>query len=132
MESIRRVVKLKRPYTISLAHLTFFPGTLLTERALKENIIDPDAYLTRYMVKIDKTYFNKLLYMAPYIPRFLVKYLNKPKTNRKPIHLLLTNILLYAVKRTIEPAVVFFVLTRGLNYKINWTVRTVLGNWKAG
>jgi len=132
MESISCMVKLKKPYTISLAHLTFFPGTLLTERALKENIIDPDAYLTRYMVKIDKTYFNKLLYMAPYIPRFLVKYLNKPKTNRKPIHLLLTDILFFIIKRTVEPAVFFFVLTRGLNYNISWTVRTVLGNWKAG
>jgi hypothetical protein len=125
------MAKLKKPYTIALAHLTFFPGTPLTEKAIKDNIIDPDDYLTRYMVKIDKTYFNKLLYMTPYIPRFLVKYLNKPKASRKLIHKLLTNCLFFIVKRTIEPVVYFFVITRGLNYNINWTVRTVIGNWRA-
>jgi radical SAM superfamily enzyme YgiQ (UPF0313 family) len=131
MESINAMAKLKRPYTISLAHLTFFPGTALTERAIKENIIDPDAYLTRYMVKIDKTYFNKLLYMTPYLPRTLIRYLNKPKASRTRLHIFLTNILFFIVKRTIEPAVFFFVLARGLNYNVKWTVRTVFGNWRS-
>ncbi|MBI5408326.1 MAG: B12-binding domain-containing radical SAM protein [Nitrospirae bacterium] len=131
MESINSMAKLKRPYTISLAHLTFFPGTLLTERAVKEKIVDPEAYLTRYMVKIDKTYFNKLLYMTPYIPRLLIGYLNKPEKARSIIHPILLNVLFFIVKRSLEPAVFFFVLTRGLNYNINWTMRTVLGNWKS-
>ncbi|MBI4849423.1 MAG: B12-binding domain-containing radical SAM protein [Nitrospirae bacterium] len=131
MDCIDSMAKLKRPYTISLAHLTFFPGTLLTERAVKEKIVDPDAYLTRYMVKIDKTYFNKLLYMAPYIPRFFINFLNKPEASRNFIHRLLTNCLFFVAKRTIEPAVFFFVLTRGLKYNFNWTARTVLGNWKS-
>jgi len=132
MESIKQMSRLPRPYTISLAHLTFFPGTLLTERALEEKIVDPEAYLTRYMVKIDTTYFNKLLYMTPYIPRFLIKPLNKPKAKRSVVHVMLTDSLFFFVKRTIEPAVFFFVLTRGLKYNFNWTLRTVLGNWKSG
>jgi radical SAM superfamily enzyme YgiQ (UPF0313 family) len=131
MESIRAMAQVKRPYTISLAHLTFFPGTALTERAVKENRVDPDAYLTRYMVNIDMTYFNKLLYMTPYIPRFLIRYLNKPQASRTTNHILLMNILFFFVKRTIEPAVFLFVITRGLNYNVRWTLRTVLGNWRA-
>lgn len=131
MESINSMAKLKRPYTISLAHLTFFPGTLLTERALRDEIIDPEAYLTRYMVKIDKTYFNKLLYMTPYIPRYLIKYLNKAEANRNSIHNILTTGLFFIIKRSLEPAVFLFVLARGLNYNITWTMRTVLGNWKS-
>jgi radical SAM superfamily enzyme YgiQ (UPF0313 family) len=131
MESINSMARLRRPYTISLAHLTFFPGTLLTERALNDKIIDPEAYLTRYMVKIDTTYFNKLLYMSPYLPRPLVGYLNKPEALRKNIHLILTNSLFFIVKRTIEPFVFLFVLTRGLKYNFNWTIRTVMGNWKS-
>jgi radical SAM superfamily enzyme YgiQ (UPF0313 family) len=131
MESINSMAKLKRPYIISLAHLTFFPGTLLTERALKDKVADPEAYLTRYMVKIDKTYFNKLLYMTPYIPRFLIRFLNKPEAARNAVHIFLTNSLFFIVKRSIEPAVFLFVLTRGLKYNLNWTVRTVLGNWKS-
>jgi radical SAM superfamily enzyme YgiQ (UPF0313 family) len=131
METINSMAKLKKPYTISLAHLTFFPGTPLAERAIKDNIVDPEAYLTRYLLKIEKTYFNKLLYMTPYIPRFLVRYLNKPKASRKLIHLLLTNILFFVVKRTIEPVIYFFITTRALDYNISWTVRTIRGGWKS-
>jgi len=131
MESINSMATLKRPYTISLAHLTFFPGTVLTERALKEKIIDPEAYLTRYMVKIDNTYFNKLLYMTPYISRRMIRYLNKPEARRNVLQKFVTNALFFIIKRTVEPIVFFFVLTRGLKYNLNWTIRTLLGNWKS-
>ncbi|MDP3296706.1 MAG: radical SAM protein [Thermodesulfovibrionia bacterium] len=131
IETITSIANLKKPYTISLAHLTFFPGAPIAEKAIKDNITAPDAYLYRYIVKIDKTYFNKLLYMAPYIPRFIVRHLNKPKAERKLIHLLLTSVLSFIVKRTIEPAVYFFITTRALNYNISWTVRTVRGGWRS-
>lgn len=131
METIRAMASLKKPFTISLAHLTFFPGTPLTERALHDNIVEPDAYLTRYMVKIDTTYFNKLLYMTPYVPRALIGFLNKPASERNNVHLLLNSLIFFLVKRTVEPFVFFFVLTRGLKYNVNWTVRTVTGNWKS-
>lgn len=132
MESIRAMASLRRPFTISLAHLSFFPGTLLTERAVADDIADPDAYLSRYMVKIDKTYFNKLLYMTPYIPRFLIEYLNVREASRNAVHTFLTNCLFFIVKRTVEPAVFFFVLMRGLKYNLKWMVRTVTGNWRSG
>jgi radical SAM superfamily enzyme YgiQ (UPF0313 family) len=131
MDCINAMAKVKRPYIISLAHLTFFPGTILTDRAVKDGIADPEAYLTRYMVKIDSTYFNKLLYLAPYIPRSWTGFLNRPEMSRKTMHNLLTNGLFFVVKRTIEPAVFFFVLMRGLKYNLHWTVRTVTGNWKS-
>ena len=131
MESISAMARIKRPFTISLAHLTFFPGTLLTERAIEDRIADPEAYLSRYMVKIDQTYFNKLLYMTPYIPRFLIRFLNRPEASRGSVHLWLTGTLFFVVKRTIEPAVFFFVLARGLRFNVNWMVRTVTGNWKS-
>lgn len=131
MESINSMSMLPKPYTISLAHLTFFPGTLLTERALRENKIDPEAYLTRFMVNIDKTYFNNLLYMSPYIPRFLITFLNKPRKERNMVHMIFTNSLFFIVKRTIEPAVFFFVITRGLKYNIRWTGRALIANWKS-
>ncbi|UCH80463.1 MAG: B12-binding domain-containing radical SAM protein [Nitrospiraceae bacterium] len=131
MDCINAMSRLKRPYIISLAHLTFYPGTLLTQRALEEKIIDPEAYLTRYMVKIDRTYFNRLLYLTPYLPRTLIAYLNRPESDRSRFHILLTNVLSFTVKRTIEPAVFFYVLARGLKFNISWTVRTLTGNWKS-
>lgn len=131
IESINSMTKLKKPYTISLAHLTFFPGTPLTQKALNDNIIDPEAYLYRYMVNIDYTYLNKLLYMTPYLPCFLIRYLNKRAAARKVIHLTLTNSLFFLVKRTIEPVVYTFLIMRSLNYNVKWTVKTVIGNWKS-
>jgi len=132
MESIRAMASLRRPFTISLAHLSFFPGTLLTQRAVADDIADPEAYLSRYMVKIDKTYFNKLLYMTPYIPRFLIEYLNVREASRNALHLFLTNVLFFIVKRSVEPTVFFFVIMRGLKYNLNWMLRTVTGNWRSG
>jgi len=131
MQTIEAMARLKRPYIISLAHLTFFPGTPLTERAIRDRIADPEAYLYRYMVKIDMTYTNKLLNIAPYIPRALVRYLNRPTKERSGLHNLLVNILHFIVKRSIEPAVFLFIMSRSLNYNIRLTVRTVLGNWRS-
>lgn len=131
MECINAMANLQRPFTISLAHLTFFPGTPLTEKALNDKKIDPEDYMTRFMVHIDKTYFNKLLYMTPYIPRVLIKYLNRPKAMRRFHHVFINDIMFFLVKRTIEPAVFFFVLTRGLRFNLKWTIRTLLGNWRS-
>ena len=130
METIDSISRLKKPYVISLAHLTFFPGTPLAERALNDRIIDRDAYLYRYLGKIDETYLNKLLWMTPYVPRSLVKYLNKPGASRKRIHALLVNVLDFVVKRSAEPAVYLFIVTRSLHYKLNWTAKIVLANWR--
>ncbi|MBI4843669.1 MAG: B12-binding domain-containing radical SAM protein [Nitrospirae bacterium] len=131
METIKAMASLKKFYTISLSHLTFFPGTPLTERALSEGIADPDAYLHRYMVDINKTYYNKLLSMTPYIPRSIVKFLNKPEASRTAKHTLLLKCLHFTVKRTIEPAIYLYLIMRSLNYNIIWTLRTVQGNWRS-
>jgi len=131
METINSMSKLKKPYIISLAHMTFFPGTPLTEKAIKENVANPDAYLYRYMVKIDKTYFNKLLNITPYIPRFLVRYLNKPTASRNGIQTVIVNILHFTVKRTLEPLVFLYIMSRSLNYNVKLTARTLFGNWKS-
>ena len=44
----------------------------------------------------------------------------------------LINTLFFIVKRSVEPAVFFFVLMRGLKYNLNWMLRTVTGNWRSG
>ena len=131
IETINSMASLKRPYIISLAHLTFFPGTPLTAKAIKDNIADQDAYLYRYMVKIDKTYSNKLLGITPYIPHFLINYLNRPEISRKRIHIVMVNVLHFVVKRTIEPPLFLFIMSRSLNYNVKLTMRTVFGNWRS-
>ncbi|RJQ21234.1 MAG: radical SAM protein [Nitrospiraceae bacterium] len=131
IETINAMSRLKKPYTASLAHLTFFPGTPLAERAIKDELIAPDAYLYRYIVKTDKTYLNKLLDITPYVPKAVVRFFNKPEATRKMIHKTLLNIVVPIVKRTIESSVYFFITTRALDYDISWTLRTVRRGWRS-
>jgi radical SAM superfamily enzyme YgiQ (UPF0313 family) len=131
METVNGIAGLRKPFTISLSHLTFFPGTELAKKAVKDRLTTQDSYLYRYIVKIDKTYLNKLLYIAPYIPRFIVKFLNKPSYSRNVYHKLLLNIMYPLVKRTAEPAIYFYITTRALNYNISWTFKTVRRGWRS-
>jgi anaerobic magnesium-protoporphyrin IX monomethyl ester cyclase len=131
IETIDAVATLKKPYIVSLAHLTFFPGTALAAKAVKDNIVTPDAYLFRYLLNIDETYLNKLLAITPCTPRFIIKFLNKPEARRKPLHTFLLNVLHFIVKRFVEPVVFLFITMRSLDYKFNWIVRTILGNWRS-
>jgi len=131
IDTIESMSKLKKPYIISLAHLTFFPGTPLAEKAIADKIADPEAYLFRYLVKIDRTYLNKLLGITPYMPRFIIRHLNQPEIERGRFNEAIVNILDFTVKRSFEPAIFLFIMTRSLNYNLKWTVRTILGNWRA-
>jgi radical SAM superfamily enzyme YgiQ (UPF0313 family) len=130
METINGMSELKKPYAISLAHLTYFPGTPLAERAVKDKIATADAYLYQYILKIDDNYFNKLLGITPYIPGILIKCLNKPGAAKRKFHVFLLNILYFIAKRTVEPGVFLFIVTRSFDYRLNWTIRTVIGNWR--
>jgi radical SAM superfamily enzyme YgiQ (UPF0313 family) len=131
METIRAISTLRKPYIISLAHLTFFPGTPLAEKAIKDNIVTPDAYLFRYLLKVDETYTNKLLAITPCTPLFIITLLNKPEALRTSFNIFLLNGLYFVVKRFIEPVVFLFITMRSLDYRFNWIIRTILGNWKS-
>ncbi|KPK02432.1 MAG: hypothetical protein AMK71_02280 [Nitrospira bacterium SG8_35_4] len=115
IETINALSSLKKPYVVSLAHLTFFPGTSLAERAVKDGIVTRDAYLYRYLLNVNDTYLNKLLSILPYLPGWIVRYLNKPEMQRKAFHISALN----------------FMTSRALDYRINWIFRTITGNWRS-
>lgn len=131
IETIHAVSRLKKPFTVSLAHLTFFPGTPLADKAVRDGLTTEDAYLFRYLVKIDKNYLNKLLDITPYLPAKVIRFFNKPDGERKVYHRILLSTLVPLIKRTLEPAVYFFITTRALDYNISWTVRTVRSGWRS-
>ncbi len=131
IETINAIATLKKPYIVSLAHLTFFPGTPLAEKAVKDNIVTPDAYLFRYLLNIDETYTNRLLAITACTPGFIIRYLNKPEAQRNQSHIFLLNILHPVVKRFVEPLMFLFITMRSLDYRLNWIIRTILGNWKS-
>ena len=128
MITIDAMSSIRKPYIISLAHLTFFPGTPLAARAARDTILDPDAYLYRYLLKIDDTYLNKLLSITPIVPRAIILSLNIK--DRKKYHHLFLDIIYFIIKRFMEPAVFLFITVRSLRYRPDWVFRTVLGNWK--
>ncbi|MBI5739544.1 MAG: B12-binding domain-containing radical SAM protein [Nitrospirae bacterium] len=131
VETVRALATLKKPYIVSLAHLTFFPGTPLADKAVKDNIVTPEAYLFRYLLNIDDTYPNKLLAVTPCVPRLLVGYLNRPESMRTGLRALILNTVHFTVKRFIEPSVFLFITTRSLHYRMDRVARTVLGNWRS-
>jgi radical SAM superfamily enzyme YgiQ (UPF0313 family) len=131
VKTVNSILKIGRPYVLSLAHLTYMPGTKIREMALKDGIADVDSYLTRFLMNINYTYFNKLLYITPYVPRAIVRYLNIPEKERRAIHLKLVRILFFIVKRTMEPGVYFFITTRGLKYNLALTIKTVMYIWRS-
>jgi radical SAM superfamily enzyme YgiQ (UPF0313 family) len=128
--TISAMSSLPKPYIASLAHLTFFPGTPLADRAINDKIAAPDAYLFRYLLKVDDTYLNKLLSITPNLPGSIVKYLNVPVQRRKTAHRLFLNVLYPLIKRLVEPAVFFFLTARSLDYDVNSISRTIMGNWR--
>ncbi len=130
MTTINAMASVKKPYIGSLAHLTFFPGTPLAERAAEDRIAEPDTYLYRYLLHIDETYVNKLLSITPNMPGSIVRWLNRSEEMRKPYHDTILNLMYFIIKRAVEPAVFLFITMRSLNYRPDWIYRTVIGNWR--
>lgn len=55
----------------------------------------------------------------------------EPEIKRGRFNEAIVNILDFTVKRSFEPAIFLFIMTRSLNYNLRWTARTVMGNWRA-
>ena len=65
LETLRFLLKIPRPWAINICSLTFYPGTALHERAVKEGIISDDfeeVYDKSYKV-YKPTYINRLFYL---------------------------------------------------------------------
>lgn len=131
IKSVNALLQIRWPYVLSIAHLTYMPGTKIREMAQNDGIADIDSYLTRFLMNVDYTYFNKLLYITPHIPRSILRYLNRPEKERTGVHKKVLNFLFFIVKRTLEPGVYFFITARGFKYNIPLTVKSVLYLWRS-
>ncbi len=108
-DSIRFILKLKRPFDLALFSLTFYPGTELYERACKEGIIKDD--LTQVYRKSQlapaRTYLNALIALTGLgMPRFLVNILlNKHIPRKCLVSFLYFLINLYIIKGGLKSAI---------------------------
>jgi radical SAM superfamily enzyme YgiQ (UPF0313 family) len=105
-DSIRFVLKLKRPFDLMLFSLTFYPETALYEKARKEGIIQDDLnqVYRKSQLAPSRSYLNALLALAGLgMPKFLVKLLLNKRIPRKylvsPLYFLVS---LYTLKKKLK------------------------------
>jgi len=85
-ESIRFILKLKRPVELTLFSLTFYPGTELYEKAHKDGFIKDDLnqIYRKSQLAPTRTYLNAMFALAGLgMSKFLVEKLLSKKINRK-------------------------------------------------
>ncbi|MBU4022812.1 B12-binding domain-containing radical SAM protein [Patescibacteria group bacterium] len=109
-DNIRFVLKLKRPFSLMLFSLTFYPETALYEKARQEGIIQDDLNQVYRKTQLDpiRSYFNALLILTGLgMPKFLVEFLlntNIPKKHLiSPLYFLVR---LYTLKKELRSVMV--------------------------
>jgi radical SAM superfamily enzyme YgiQ (UPF0313 family) len=109
-DSIRFVLKLKRPFDLMLFSLTFYPGTELYEKARREGVIQDDLnqVYRKSQLAPNRSYLNALLALAGLgMPKFLVKLLlNRHVPRKHLVNILYFLVTLYILKRKIKSVIV--------------------------
>ncbi len=88
LESFRWLTRIKMPASIGQYHLTFFPGSVLSDRAIQDGLIsedDPIQYRSWYKNPIEMRTYLKMLYdmvNTRWIPRRLLRFLASPPVYR--------------------------------------------------
>jgi radical SAM superfamily enzyme YgiQ (UPF0313 family) len=82
LETVDTLRKIKRPFTLALFSLAFYPGTELYRRAKEDGFLnDEEEYLKKEFHLFKKNYLNKLLFLIPRIPDKLIGMFVKGKNN---------------------------------------------------
>jgi hypothetical protein len=79
---------LKRPFSLSLLSLNFYPGTAIYLRALRDGLIDKESALQESIMILKNTYLNKLFLSLRYfeIPHFLVYLMSIKKIYNNKVY----------------------------------------------
>ena len=79
IETLRMMLRLRRPYRLALFSLVFYPGTELHERARREGLVTNDLtqVYRKFYHELKRTYVNGLfrLFQSPYVPYWLIALL---------------------------------------------------------
>lgn len=101
LETITLLARLAPPYSLNLFSLSFFPGTSLWSKAIKENIINQHTKLDHYL-NYKPTYLNLIIALFGLfkLPQWLLKGLlsNRLVNTRRNfplLHRILYNLILY-------------------------------------
>jgi radical SAM superfamily enzyme YgiQ (UPF0313 family) len=119
IEAINIMSGLKKPFIIHTLPFTFIPGTPLREMAEQAGISGLDRPEHDH-------YLDRLLLITPYIPRLLIRHLNRPAKDRGIHHALLLNILYILTRVIIKPLFDSFTIARSNHYNPSRTVRAIL------
>lgn len=76
LSTIEVLNQIKRPFHLSLYSLAFYPGTELHKRAVKDKIlVNNQEYLEKEFHLFKNNYWNRLIYLIPYLKSEEVKRL---------------------------------------------------------
>jgi radical SAM superfamily enzyme YgiQ (UPF0313 family) len=88
-KTLNLILKLPKPYVLTLYSLIFFPGTLISKKAIYEKIIDEnyDRFQNEEYTNYNlNNYYNLLIATAPYLPKWLIrKFEENPNILNKKI-----------------------------------------------
>ncbi len=78
IETVNLLNQVKKPFGINMFSLTFFPGTVLYQRAVTDKILtDDDEYLNKQDKTIKNVLLNKLIFLAPRLSKEKIKQLTE-------------------------------------------------------
>jgi len=109
-ESIRFILKLKKPFSLMLFSLTFYPGTVLYKKARQEGIVwdDLNQVYRRTQLTPNRSYFNALLALAGLgMSKFLVeRLLNTHIPKKHLVSPLYSLVSLYTLKKELRSVII--------------------------
>ena len=123
IETARVLLKIPKPYSLSIFSLCFYQGTELYERAVKDGI-NFDNPLEKNFLKYKHKYMNDVIRLAPLLPRYFIIYLIRNRRN------FLGNFLLalsyYPSIFILEPVLLFRLTAKSFNYDIIKTLKMTI------
>lgn len=81
LETLKIILKIRKPFLFQLFSLCFYKGTELNKKATKDNLSFEDPRFKSY-IKISPSILNQLISLVPTYPNWIIKYLINHRKNR--------------------------------------------------
>jgi len=78
LETIAVLNVLEKSFNLAIFSLSFYPGTALFERAIKDNLlVNSEEYLTKQFHLLNSNYLNKVVYLVPHLKKDKIDQLSR-------------------------------------------------------
>ena len=122
IDTIMLMLKVPKPYLITIFSLKPFSGTTLKDKMVKDQLYDENTLDSNYLEYKD-TYLNKLIRITPFLPKGIIKYLIKMRQGKSSKFVI--NVLYWPTVVFIEPLVGFWILLLMHKFNLPKTLNTI-------